>query len=716
MEPLHRLLKRQLRRHFGDPASIPADLQPFIDKVNEAYFGFDADREILEHSLELSSHELLEANSEMRAVFQAIPDLVFRIDPHGTVLDVKAGVNGELMIARQDLLGKRIQDTPLKDAASQFAEAIARVVAENAAASIEYAAVLHGQESHYEARLVPLPDREIVVIVRNITERKQSLRLLGAAVDQSTESIMITDTDLSPDGPRIVFVNAAFTRVTGYAAAEVLGQSPRLLHGPKTDRAALARLQETLARGETFAGEIINYRKDGTELDLEWEVVPLRNSSGTITHFLATKRDISARKRAENELRASHEKFRLLADNLTDVFWIRSPDMRELHYVSPAYEHIWGRSVETLYAHPHEWTDTILPEDRAAVLESFAALTGRVPQTNLEFRIARPDGEVRWVHVRGFQVRDAAGELASLTGIATDITARKQWQAELEKLHQELLETSRQAGMAEVAASVLHNIGNVLNSVNISAALVSAKVKNSAVVHFGELLALFDAHAADLGAYLTSDPEGKFLPEDLRQLEACLLAERSGAMTELELLRQNIEHIKNIVAMHQNYAKVSGVTETVQLADLVQDTLRMSAESFANHDLRVVRDFAEVPPVTVEKHKVLQILVNLVRNAKHAYDDVERPDKTLTVRIFNGEGTVKVAVADQGVGIPPENLTRIFNHGFTTRKNGHGFGLHNGALAARELGGALRVASAGPGQGATFTLELPLAKPAENHV
>ena len=108
-------------------------------------------------------------------------------------------------------------------------------------------------------------------------------------------------------------------------------------------------------------------------------------------------------------MRESNEKFQLLADNITDAFWIRSPDMREVHYVSPAFERIWGRSVESLYANPHQWADFILPEDRERVLAAFAALTGDAPSLDIEYRIVRPDGEIRWVRVRGFQVRDAAG-------------------------------------------------------------------------------------------------------------------------------------------------------------------------------------------------------------------------------------------------------------------------------------------------------------------
>ena len=116
-----------------------------------------------------------------------------------------------------------------------------------------------------------------------------------------------------------------------------------------------------------------------------------------------------------------------------------------------------------------------------------------------------------------------------------------------------------------------------------------------------------------------------------------------------------------------------------------------------------------MPPITVDRHKVLQILVNLIRNAKYACDDSGHPDKVITLRIESGVPGVRISVIDNGIGIPSENMGRIFNHGFTTRESGHGFGLHSAALAAQELGGCLRAESDGPGRGAMFVLDLPLA-------
>lgn len=280
-----------------------------------------------------------------------------------------------------------------------------------------------------------------------------------------------------------------------------------------------------------------------------------------------------------------------------------------------------------------------------------------------------------------------------------------------EALHQseaQLREVSRQAGMAEVATSVLHNVGNVLNSVNVSYALIAGKVRNSKVMNLGKAVALMQEHAAELGAFLTQDAKGKQLPGYLGNLAEHLAGEQKDLIQELQSLGANIEHIKEIVAMQQSYATVCGVIETLPVVELVEDALRLNAGAMERHQVQVVREYAETPPIPVDRHKVLQILVNLIRNAKYALDDKGHTDKRLILRIELLENkTIRISVIDNGVGIPTENLTRVFEHGFTTRKQGHGFGLHNGALAARELGGSLTAHSQGPGQGATFILELP---------
>jgi len=297
-----------------------------------------------------------------------------------------------------------------------------------------------------------------------------------------------------------------------------------------------------------------------------------------------------------------------------------------------------------------------------------------------------------------------------LSGVIRDVSEHKTAEVMLRDSQQRLLETSRLAGMAEVATGVLHNVGNVLNSVNVSAGLVVDQLRRSKVSKLGKAAALLAERNGDLGDFLAHDPNGQKLPGYLAKLSQYLVEENAQILGEVDLLARNIEHIKEVVAMQQSYAKVSGAFEDLQAERLVEDAIEMNIGAFERHGVVVDRRFSASPLVRVDRHRVLQILINLLRNAKYALDDVQRLDKRITITIAPAkEKMVQVIVADNGIGISPENLARIFAHGFTTRKNGHGFGLHSGALAAREMGGSLSVQSLGPRRGATFTLDLPVA-------
>jgi signal transduction histidine kinase len=273
----------------------------------------------------------------------------------------------------------------------------------------------------------------------------------------------------------------------------------------------------------------------------------------------------------------------------------------------------------------------------------------------------------------------------------------------------ELMTLSHQAGMAEVAVAVLHNVGNVLNSVNVSANLVSEKLRGSRIGNVSLVAGMMKGHAADLGDFVTLDAKGRCLPSYLTELGEHLAEENCAVLGELDQLTNSIQHIKDIVAMQQTYASFGGMTETATVTDLIEDALRMNVSALERHDVDLVRDYgvAGSAEIVVEKHKVLQILVNLVSNAKYACAESGKPDSRLAIRVTNGDGRVKMSFADNGAGIRGENLARIFTHGFTTRKHGHGFGLHSAALAAQQMGGSLSVHSDGPGLGATFILELP---------
>ena len=322
-----------------------------------------------------------------------------------------------------------------------------------------------------------------------------------------------------------------------------------------------------------------------------------------------------------------------------------------------------------------------------------------------------PNGRINWVITTKMPLRDPDGRIIGTCGISRDITERKNAETELERLNRQLIDVSRQAGMAEVATNVLHNVGNVLNSVNISHSVISEQVRDSAIDSLTKLANLLEEHANDLGPFLTTDPTGRRVPNFLSELAKRLAEERAAVLAELQLLGKNIGHIKEIVALQQSYAHAgSGVHELVSISDLLENALQINGASLTRHHIQVIREFGAAPSASLEKHKVIQILVNLVSNAKDALIASDRRDRRLVVTTACQEGRILVTVNDNGTGILPENLTRVFAHGFTTKKDGHGFGLHSAALTAREMGGSLSLESKGHLHGATFTLELPLTR------
>jgi PAS domain S-box-containing protein len=547
-------------------------------------------------------------------------------------------------------------------------------------------------------------------ISKNVTPLKQaeaqlasSLSVLQATLDSTADGILVVGLDGkvtthnrkfsemweipadildARDGEAVIAV--ARTRLKEPAALEVLGAGSER---PQNEPVNLLELTD---------GRVLEHYSQPHRVD------------GVVVGRVLSFRDITARERAERDLRTKtalleaqldssidgilvvdgHGK-KVLQNQRTIELWKIPPeiagandDEKQIHFVVSRTKNPekFVEKVRYLYAHPLESSRDEIEFKDGMVLDRYSA------------PVIGKDG-THYGRIWAFR----------------DITERKHSEAELARVHRQLLETSRQAGMAEVATGVLHNVGNVLNSVNVSTTLIGDIVRESKSDRVGKLSELIGAQQSDLGAFFTTDPRGRQIPSFLQSLATHLTQEKGELLQEVELLQKNVEHIKEIVAMQQNYAKVSGVSETLPVVDLIEDALRMNAGAFARHEVELERDFRAVPVVTVEKHKVLQILVNLMRNAKYACDEAGRNDKRIIVRTETEGSRVRVAIIDNGVGIPPENLTRIFAHGFTTRKHGHGFGLHSGALAARELGGTLTARSEGVGHGATFVLDLPIS-------
>ena len=416
--------------------------------------------------------------------------------------------------------------------------------------------------------------------------------------------------------------------------------------------------------------------------------------------------------RIENQdaaLSLSQRQLEALVHSIDGIVWECRPDGARFTFVSRQSERLLGYTPEQWLAQDRFRDQKVHPADLALLLQEFKAAVDRRAAYHCEYRMMTAAGQTVWIYESGVVLAEN-GQPAAVRGILQDITEQKAAAAELEELHKRLVETSRRAGMAEIATGVLHNVGNVLNSINVSATIVQDEMAQSTLNKLHRGTSLLREHLGDLAPYLTTDAKGRLLPKFLIKAADHAVDDQRRWQEELRGLKKNIEHIKEIVAMQQSYSRVAGVNEPLPARDLVEDALQINTAGLNKRGIEIVREYAPVPRVLVDKHKVLQILVNLVRNAEHALVAGGASSKRLFIRIGSaGEGRVVIQLQDNGIGIPRENLARIFSHGFTTKKDGHGFGLHMGALAARELGGSLTAHSDGPGTGATFTLELPIA-------
>jgi PAS domain S-box-containing protein len=417
----------------------------------------------------------------------------------------------------------------------------------------------------------------------------------------------------------------------------------------------------------------------------------------------------AALKLSQENAALEHARFKFIFDSMPVGITLASErlDGTRLRLINDAHVRICGLTREQL-DEPGIFERISHPEDYPRQLALMRQLDqGGISQFSIEKRYLRPDGQIVWVVLTRLRLSYADGNRDYLTSIV-DITARKQAEQELAEINRALVGLSRTAGMAEVATGVLHNVGNVLNSVNISAGLIAAGLRDSKADSLARLSALLEEHRGDFATFLTTDRKGQRLPELVASLARYSLEERDRMLGETNSLQANIDHIKAIVSMQQTYATAISLAEPLDPARLMEDALRMQQDALSRHHIRIERDYQPAGTVFADKARVLQIIINLISNARTACGEGGAGDKVITLSVRPGpDRRVRLLVRDNGIGIPAENLNRIFAHGFTTHAAGHGFGLQSAANAAREMQGSLTVTSDGPDTGATFTLELP---------
>jgi signal transduction histidine kinase len=270
--------------------------------------------------------------------------------------------------------------------------------------------------------------------------------------------------------------------------------------------------------------------------------------------------------------------------------------------------------------------------------------------------------------------------------------------------------------MAETAVDLLHNIGNVLNSVGITTQDLMRKVRQSKMASMQPLIDLMEDQGDKLPDFIANDPRGRKLPAYLSGLSAHLHEDHRAITAGLNDLERHIGHLQDIVRLQQSYSRTIGLTERVDVVEVIEDAIALNKVVVQRYGIRIEKDLAPMPKVILDRQKLLQILTNLISNAKQALHNENVAHKRIHIKMDCPQPKLfHIAVSDNGLGIAQENLTRIFQHGFTTRPDGHGFGLHSSAIAAFEMDGTLQAESPGPGCGATFTIELPVRTVENEH-
>ena len=538
------------------------------------------------------------------------------------------------------------------------------------------------------------------------SEWQRSERFMRSLVESLPQCIARKDTE-----GRFTFANEHFCRRVGKPMEAIIGKTvfdvfPR-------DQAEKYRRDDAgvMAGGKALEEIEENVNAAGEMISVQVIKTPLFDEKNCLVGLQVIVWDVTTLRRMETELERERELLRNLLENTTDAIYfkdtqscfVRCSEAFKTLFNVQDLEELIGKTDFDFFTEEH--ARPAYEDEQEIIRTGQPILCKREKET-------RPDGRVTWALTSKMPWRSKDGRIVGTFGISRDITAMKEAEEQLEAAHKKLVDFSRQAGMAEVATNVLHNVGNVLNSINTSANVAIDAVRETKGTGVARLASMLEEHRDDLPGYLAGEGRAEKMRTYVISLAERLASEQELVLAELTDLKRNIDHIKEIVAMQQSYAGVCGVIERQQLPTLVEDALRMHTGGLSRHKVSVVRRFEAVPEILVDKHKVLQVLVNLISNAKYALSASTAEERQLTLSVAEGaEGALRVAIADNGIGIPKENLARIFAHGFTTKKDGHGFGLHSAALAAREMGGSLSAHSDGLGQGATFVLELPLLPP-----
>jgi PAS domain S-box-containing protein len=413
---------------------------------------------------------------------------------------------------------------------------------------------------------------------------------------------------------------------------------------------------------------------------------------------LCVSRDVTQREKIRAEIENKNALMETFVNNIPDMAWVKDRDSQFIiankafcDAVGMAPEFLVNNTCDVCFG---ELATKFKADDRA-VMESKT-------QKRIEESIIDGNKKVVWLETIKSPLRDGAGAIVGTVGIARDITERK-------RLNAALNTASRLGGMADVAIGVLHNVGNAINSVNVSASLVGAKVQSKSMKLLTRVMELLSTHKDDLVRFLTEDPTGKTLIQSLPQLSSSLLCEQQETIAEIDSLGHHLGKIMQTIQVQEEYARVTSVLEKCSLDQVIDEALAFVLARCKELGVQVKTEVDEMLDITQDRNQIVQILANLMRNAVDALADADRPEKVISVVGKRyGDGRFQIEVSDNGAGISEQDRAAIFQYGFSTKRGGHGFSLHNSSALAHAMGGALTFSSDGKGRGSVFRLDLPI--------
>ncbi len=591
----------------------------------------------------------------LRQTLDSISDAFMLLDDDWRYLYLNAKAEVLIQRSRDDLIGKIIWEEYPEAIGNAFHVQYERAIKEGHAVRFQAFSPTFGLWLEVDAH--PTPEG-LALYIRDVTEqraREEQLRLLEAAVSHLNDIVLITEAAPldTPDGPRVVYVNDAIERLTGFSREEMLGATPRLLQGPLTDRAELDRIRKAMEQQQPVHSEIINYTKDGATYWLDLDIVPLMDADGVLTHFVAIERDITERKHAEDSIRIRDERFHLMSRATNDVIWDWDLENDRLWW-NEVLSTLFGYDPDMIEPDSRSWTNHIHPDDHDRIVRNIQeAIDGTATNWVGEYRFLRADGKPRRVIDRGFVLRDSTGKAVRMIGSMIDVTEYR----ELEERYRQSLKLE---AVGQLTGGVAHDFNNLLTIIIGNTEVFQDNLDES---HPLRQYADMNARAADRAAELTN---------------------RLLAFSRRQALDPQVIDLNAVIA---------------GLEDMLRRTLGEDI------DIEIVRADG-LWHTEVDVGQIEAAILNLANNSRDAMPSggaltIETANASLDDNFASTDPDLKsgqyvvIAVSDTGCGIPKDKIDRVFEPFFTTKAVGKGTGLGLSMVygLVKQSGGHIRIYS-----------------------